>query len=62
VADLIRQEGNRLIVRGVDALDGSPLLDLKAYAPNIDSIPQAINKHTPDALDGTARGEGLHDG
>ena len=62
VADLIRQEGNRLIVRGVDALDGSPLLDIKAYAPGVDCIPQTTNKRTPDALDGTARGEGLHDG
>jgi len=56
VADLIRQEDNRLIVRGVDALDGSPLLDLKAYARAIDSIPQATNEHMPDALDGIARG------
>lgn len=34
---LIRVEGNRLIVRGLDCLDGTPLLDLKpdrcAYSP-----------------------------
>ncbi|MEA4906394.1 MAG: tRNA (N6-threonylcarbamoyladenosine(37)-N6)-methyltransferase TrmO [Anaerolineaceae bacterium] len=48
VADLVRQEGNRLIVRGVDALDGSPLLDIKAYSPAIDSIPTATTGwHTP---------------
>ncbi len=38
VADLIRVEVNRLIVRGVDALDGSPLLDIKAYAPAVDCV------------------------
>jgi tRNA-Thr(GGU) m(6)t(6)A37 methyltransferase TsaA len=46
VADLLRQEGNRLIVRGVDALDGSPLLDIKAYTAALDSIPQATNTNT----------------
>jgi tRNA-Thr(GGU) m(6)t(6)A37 methyltransferase TsaA len=39
VADLLRRDGNRLVVRGVDALDGSPLLDLKAYSPSVDSFP-----------------------
>jgi len=38
VADLIRREGNLLVVRGVDALDGSPLLDIKAYSPAIDAV------------------------
>jgi tRNA-Thr(GGU) m(6)t(6)A37 methyltransferase TsaA len=41
VADFIRLEGNLLIVRGVDALDGSPLLDIKIYAPDIDAFPNA---------------------
>jgi tRNA-Thr(GGU) m(6)t(6)A37 methyltransferase TsaA len=61
VADLIRSEGNRLIVRGVDALDGSPLLDIKAYAPAVDCVPQATNKDIPDTLDEIAQGEILHD-
>ncbi|MGC8780799.1 MAG: tRNA (N6-threonylcarbamoyladenosine(37)-N6)-methyltransferase TrmO [Anaerolineae bacterium] len=47
VADLIRREGNRLIVRGVDALDGSPLLDIKVYVPALDSVPEAVNRHMP---------------
>lgn len=51
VAELIRQEGNRLIVRGVDALDGSPLLDIKAYAPSIDCIPEAVNGSFPNHPD-----------
>jgi tRNA-Thr(GGU) m(6)t(6)A37 methyltransferase TsaA len=50
VADLLRQDGNRLIVRGVDALDGSPLLDLKAYSPALDCHPDATNSHTPSNI------------
>jgi len=57
VADLIRQEGNRLVVRGVEALDGSPLLDIKAYAPAIDSIPNATNGHIPASLDAISQGK-----
>lgn len=36
VVDLIRREGNRLIVTGIDALDGSPVVDIKPYVPGID--------------------------
>jgi len=60
VADLVRREGERLIVRGVDALDGSPLLDIKAYAPAIDCIPQATTGHIPGSLDGIAQGDVPH--
>ena len=38
VAELIRREGNRLLVRGVDAVDGSPLLDIKPYFSDLDSL------------------------
>jgi tRNA-Thr(GGU) m(6)t(6)A37 methyltransferase TsaA len=41
VADLIKKEGNQLMVRGVDALDGSPLLDLKAYSPSMDAFSES---------------------
>jgi tRNA-Thr(GGU) m(6)t(6)A37 methyltransferase TsaA len=57
VADLIRQEDDRLIVRGVDALDGSPLLDIKAYAPAIDCLPEATNGHIPNSLNETSTGQ-----
>ncbi len=57
VADLIRQEGHRLIVRGVDALDGSPLLDIKAYVPALDAIPQAGNGHIPADLETISKGK-----
>ncbi|SFG16902.1 tRNA-Thr(GGU) m(6)t(6)A37 methyltransferase TsaA [Desulfotomaculum arcticum] len=38
VAELLGRENNHLRVRGLDALDGSPLLDIKPYASAIDSI------------------------
>jgi tRNA-Thr(GGU) m(6)t(6)A37 methyltransferase TsaA len=50
VADLIRRKGRSLVVRGVDALDGSPLLDIKPYAPALDSMPQATSGHIPNSL------------
>lgn len=40
-AELLERKGNRLLVRGVDALDGTPLLDIKPYSSQIDSIPGA---------------------
>ncbi len=57
VADLVRREDNRLIVRGVDALDGSPLLDIKAYAPDIDCFPEATNEQIPNSPNETSKGK-----
>ncbi|MEW6275220.1 MAG: TrmO family methyltransferase [Bacillota bacterium] len=37
----MERERNRLLVRGCDALDESPLLDIKPYSPGIDSFPEA---------------------
>lgn len=39
VVRLLEVKGNRLTVQGLDALDGSPLLDLKPYYSDLDSIP-----------------------
>ena len=39
VVKLIGGKENRLTVQGLDALDGSPLLDLKPYYSDLDSIP-----------------------
>jgi tRNA (adenine37-N6)-methyltransferase len=33
---LLRVDGNRLDIEGVDMLDGSPLLDIKPYVPDFD--------------------------
>jgi len=37
VAELIERKGNKLKVKGLDALEGTPLLDIKPYLPPIDS-------------------------
>lgn len=34
VVRLLRRTGTRLVVRGLDALDGSPVLDIKPYTPD----------------------------
>ena len=44
---LLRREGNRLVVSGVDAWDGTPILDLKGYAPRDECRPDAT---VPDWL------------
>jgi tRNA-Thr(GGU) m(6)t(6)A37 methyltransferase TsaA len=36
VVELLRREGNVLKVKGVDMLDGTPLLDIKPYVPKFD--------------------------
>lgn len=35
VVELLRREGNRLHVRGVDMLDGTPIVDIKPYLSNV---------------------------
>lgn len=46
---LLQRQGNILKVQGLDALDGSPVIDIKPYIPGYDSvddaeIPQWITK------------------
>ncbi len=48
VVELLSREGNLLTIRGLDALDGSPVLDLKPYLPRGVSIPGA---RTPDWIE-----------
>jgi tRNA-Thr(GGU) m(6)t(6)A37 methyltransferase TsaA len=36
VAELVAKERNILKVKGLDAIDGTPLLDIKPYVPSID--------------------------
>jgi tRNA (adenine37-N6)-methyltransferase len=38
VIDLLGIEGSRLIVRGLDAFEGTPVLDIKPYSPEIDCV------------------------
>jgi tRNA (adenine37-N6)-methyltransferase len=39
---IIKIEGNAVEVADLDAQDGSPILDLKPYIPNGDTVPQAV--------------------
>jgi len=38
---LIKREGNVLKVRGLDAIDGTPVIDIKPYLPRYDSVARA---------------------
>ena len=42
VARLIRIEGSRLEVVGLDCLDGTPLLDIKPYFASTDAVADAV--------------------
>ncbi|MEM3421269.1 MAG: tRNA (N6-threonylcarbamoyladenosine(37)-N6)-methyltransferase TrmO [Candidatus Hadarchaeum sp.] len=41
VVELIRVENCRLCVKGLDAVEGSPIVDIKPYLPRADSVPGA---------------------
>jgi tRNA-Thr(GGU) m(6)t(6)A37 methyltransferase TsaA len=41
VVRLLAVEGNTLRVAGVDMIDGTPLLDIKPYLPEVDAFPDA---------------------
>lgn len=41
VVKLLRVEGSILYVHGLDAIDGTPVLDIKPYLPLYDSVPDA---------------------
>jgi len=44
---LLRRDGNRLLVTGIDAWDGTPIVDLKGYSPRDELRPEAT---VPDWL------------
>ena len=44
VFDLIERKGNILRVRGLDAIDGTPVLDIKPYTRRTDCIPLRYRK------------------
>ena len=41
IVELLGREHNRLRVRGLDAVDGTPILDIKIYIPRYDCFPWA---------------------
>ena len=56
VLELLGRDGATLCVRGVDMLDGSPIVDLKPY---LSSVPQEkLRRGWLDAAEAAARGEG----
>jgi tRNA-Thr(GGU) m(6)t(6)A37 methyltransferase TsaA len=42
VVRLLKVEGNKLSVVGLDCLDGTPLIDLKPYFASTDAVPDAV--------------------
>ena len=42
VVKLTKIKGCQLYVQGVDCLDGTPVIDIKPYNPDIDSFPRAV--------------------
>jgi len=42
VVRLLRVEANKLVVTGLDCLDGTPLVDIKPYFASTDSVPEAV--------------------
>jgi tRNA-Thr(GGU) m(6)t(6)A37 methyltransferase TsaA len=42
VARLVRVDGSKLSVVGIDCLDDTPLLDIKPYFASTDSVPDAV--------------------
>ena len=42
VVRLVKVEGTKLVVVGLDCLDNTPLLDIKPYFASTDSVPDAV--------------------
>ncbi len=56
VLELLGRDGATLSVRGVDMLDGSPVVDLKPYLSSIP--PEELRRGWLDAAEAAARGSG----
>lgn len=50
VVELIKRKGNILKVRGLDAIEGTPVIDIKPYVPRIDVKPEANSGWLGDKL------------
>jgi tRNA (adenine37-N6)-methyltransferase len=51
IVRLERVDGTRLYIRGVDIVDGTPLLDIKPYVPGFDRRDGATNGWVKENLD-----------
>jgi tRNA (adenine37-N6)-methyltransferase len=45
LVDLLKVDGLRLTVRGLDALDGTPVVDIKPFHRDLDCPPDAADDH-----------------
>ncbi|PMB74091.1 tRNA (N6-threonylcarbamoyladenosine(37)-N6)-methyltransferase TrmO [Candidatus Bathyarchaeota archaeon] len=41
IVELVKRENCTLMVRGLDAFEGSPIIDIKPYIPNTDAVQNA---------------------
>jgi tRNA-Thr(GGU) m(6)t(6)A37 methyltransferase TsaA len=57
VVSLLKIDGNRVLVRGVDMLDRTPLLDIKPYVPDFDSVADARTGWLEARLEAYNQGE-----
>ncbi len=37
IVELVKREGNRITIKGIDVLNGTPLIDIKPYVPKFDN-------------------------
>jgi tRNA-Thr(GGU) m(6)t(6)A37 methyltransferase TsaA len=61
IVELLRREGNVLILDRVDILDGTPLLDIKPYTAKFDRIERTRNGWQDEVDEETARKLGSRD-
>lgn len=57
---LVNADGCRLVVKGMDLLDGTPILDIKPYVPAFDSIPDARSGWVTETHIGRIRETSAH--
>jgi tRNA-Thr(GGU) m(6)t(6)A37 methyltransferase TsaA len=57
VVRLLKRRRNILRVEGLDAIDGTPVLDVKPYFPNYDAVPDAGVPEWARALESTSGDE-----
>lgn len=55
VVRLAAVESGVLVVEGIDALDNTPLLDIKPYLPQYDAVPEAARGWTGEVAEEAAR-------
>jgi tRNA-Thr(GGU) m(6)t(6)A37 methyltransferase TsaA len=55
VVPLLKRRKNILRVEGLDAIDGTPVLDIKPYYPNYDAVPAAGVPEWANALEPESR-------